>query len=195
MTRPRRFLLAAALALALVPSLPAAAERPEALEFERTVAAPAAHVWEAWTTAAGARTFFSRDAVVEPCVDGEYSILFFPANPPGRRGAEGMRILALEPEVRRFVFSWNAPPLYPAVRAQRTLVQVTLTVAGPAETHVHLRQFGWGEGPEWWAAREYFAGAWEVVLNRLEHRFEHGPVDWERIAEIDGLVYSGPADR
>ena len=58
-------------------------------------------------------------------------------------------------------------------------------------TRVQLRHFGWGTGEEWLATRDYFAGAWEVVLNRLEYRFARGPVDWDRIGEIDGLLYSG----
>ena len=116
--------------LTLIAALPAAAERPAALEFERTVAASPEMVWETWTTAAGVRTFFSPDAVVDTRVDGEYSILFAPLNPPGQRGAEGMRILVLEPEAGRLVFSWSAPPHYPAVRAQRSLVEVTVGRAG-----------------------------------------------------------------
>ena len=174
-----------------IAALSSAAERPAALEFERTVAASPERVWQAWTTATGVQTFFSRDAVVDTRVDGEYSILFLPRNPPGQRGAEGMRILVLEPEAGRLVFSWSAPPHYPAVRTQRSFVEVTLGAAGDGATRVQLRHFGWGTGEEWLATRDYFAGAWEVVLNRLEYRFARGPVDWDRIGEIDGLLYSG----
>jgi hypothetical protein len=42
-----------------------------------------------------------------------------------------------------------------------------------------LRHDGWGEGGEWDTAFAYFSRAWtDVVLPRLKHRFEQGPMDW-----------------
>lgn len=158
----------------------AGAQAPPPIELTVQVAAPAAEVWSAWTTVEGATTFFARAAEIEPRVDGRYDILFFPANPPGQRGAEGMRILAFEPP-QRLMFSWNAPPHLAHARAQRAVVEVRLRPLSEQRTEVELRHFGWGEGEHWQATRAYFAQAWPLVLRRLTHRFAHGPVDWDAL--------------
>jgi uncharacterized protein YndB with AHSA1/START domain len=153
-----------------------------------TVDADVSAVWNRWTTEEGLRSFFARDARIEPRVDGEFSILFFPGNPPGQRGAEFMRLLAIEAP-RRLMFSWNAPPQFPAEREQRTVVEVRLQENARGGTDVTLTHSGWGDGDGWAGVRQYFAGAWEVVLARLAWQFEHGPVDWD--APPDALIYRG----
>jgi len=147
-------------------------------------------MWQAWTTAEGVQSFFSRGSIVEPRIDGDYSILFFPDNPPGTRGAEGMRIVAFEPP-RRLVITWNQPPRFENIKEQRALVEFRFRQRQDCGTEVRVKHFGWGYGPEWTAAREYFAGAWVIVLERLNYRFDHGPLDWENLP--DHLWYSGPA--
>lgn len=169
----------------------AQAQEVDALEFRRHLNVSTEAVWEAWTTVEGARGFFGRDAIIEGRVEGEYSILFFPENPPGSRGAENMRILAFEPAAGRFAFTWSSPPTVPYARSQRTMVEVLLAAGQNGGTDLVLYHYGWGQAEDWPAARDYFKGAWEVVLNRLEYRFEHGPVDWNRVSEIEGLYYSG----
>jgi len=168
-----------------------AGDLPDILH-QRIVAATPNQVWQAFTTSAGAETFFARKAVIDPRIDGEYSILFFPDNEPGRRGAENMRILAIEPAEHRLVYSWNSPPVYAYTRNQRTVVEIELSPAGDNATLVKLRHFAFGDTEEWGQIRTYFDGAWNVVLNRLEYRFNKGPIDWDRVAEIDGLTFSGP---
>jgi uncharacterized protein YndB with AHSA1/START domain len=154
------------------------------LRTELTVDAPIDDVWRAWTTEEGVRTFFAPAGRIEPRVDGAYDIYFFPERPAGQRGAEGMRILAFEPP-RRLVFTWNAPPDIPAVRAQRTTVEIALEPAGPARTKLRFTHAGWGEGPDWDKAYGYFDQAWNaVVLPRLVHRFARGPVDWARRPDL-----------
>ena len=155
----------------------------------RCVGASLDDTWTAWTTAEGVRSFFSRGSVVDPRVDGEYSILFFPDNPPGSRGAEGMRIIAFEPQ-HRVMFTWNQPPQLARIRQQRAVVEIRLRDGGDCGTEVQLRHFGWGRGTDWASARAYFAGAWVTVLDRLEWRFDHGPVDWDNLP--DTLLYGGP---
>ena len=59
-------------------------------------------------------------------------------------------------------------------------------------TRVELRHSLWGDGQNWTDVREYFAGAWPVVLKRLQYRFDHGPIDWDN--PPDGLMYSGRSD-
>lgn len=156
----------------------------EKLDLERAivgeVVVPAllAQVWRAWTTEEGAESFFAPRCHIELRPGGAYEILFVPDAEPGRRGAEGMRVMAVQPP-RMLAFTWNAPHSLPAVRDQMTHVVIRLSEAGPGQTRVALRHDGWGEGGEWDQAFQYFTRAWnDVVLPRLKYRFEQGPVDW-----------------
>ncbi|MGZ4141735.1 MAG: aminoacyl-tRNA hydrolase [Actinomycetota bacterium] len=157
-------------------------ERPappaRAVRKEVTVDAPVEQVWEAWTTPAGARTFFAPDARIELRPGGAYEIYFLPDAAEGDRGSDGCKILAYRrPEF--LVFSWNAPPSIPAARHSRrkTRVEVRVEPAG-ARTSVTLTHSGWPNGPEWDEAFAYFEDAWDTVLGRLKRRFESGPIDW-----------------
>lgn len=135
-------------------------------------------VWTAWTTKDGLETFFAPEVNIELQLFGHYEILFFPENEPGKRGAEGNRIMAIEP-YRMFSFTWDAPPHLPNVRQQRTLVVLKFEKKDQEKTRVELCQTGWGDSQEWQAAYDYFSQAWEVVLERLKLRFEKGPIDWQ----------------
>jgi uncharacterized protein YndB with AHSA1/START domain len=142
------------------------------------VPAPVHEVWQAWTTEEGAESFFAPECHIDLRPGGAYEMLFVPDAPPGSRGGEGNVILAVQP-LQMLAFTWNAPPSLPEVRDQRTHVVVRLSDAGAGSTRVTLRHDGWGQGGEWDTAFGYFTRAWnDVVLPRLVHRFEHGPVDW-----------------
>lgn len=148
------------------------------IEGEVLVDAPKTHVWDAWTTTEGIRTFFGPDGLVDAVPGGHYEIYFLPGNPPGARGAEGTVILALQPQ-SLLSFTWNAPPTLPEARLQRTVVIIRLEEVTPQQTRVGLRHLGWGTGGQWDEAFEYFSRAWlQVVLPRLRYRFENGPVNW-----------------
>ena len=98
---------------------------------------------------------------------------------PGKQGGEGMMVLAIQPQ-RMLGFTWNAPPHLPNVRNQMTHVIIRLHPLSPDQTKVTLRHDGWGEGGEWDSAYEYFEKAWKkIVLPRLKHRFDVGPIDWD----------------
>lgn len=145
---------------------------------EVTVAASVDRVWEAWTTEEGIRSFFAPACHVELEVGGLYEVFFDPDAEPGRRGAEGTRLMALQAPTM-LAFTWNAPPHLPSVRRQDTHVVIRLVPIGDRETRVTLTHDGWGEGGEWEQALEYFGRAWgDVVLPRLQHRFAVGPIDW-----------------
>lgn len=171
---PIKTVLAWGLALALVSPLQAA-ER--AIDKQVRVPAGVDAVWQAWTTRDGVVGFFAPDAVVEPRVGGLFEIRFDPYAPPGERGADDMRFLALQPP-RMLSFTWNAPPSLPEARAQRTVVVVRLSPQDDGATLVTLHHTGWGEGGEWDQAFTYFDRAWGRVLGNLQSRFEKGPVDW-----------------
>jgi uncharacterized protein YndB with AHSA1/START domain len=144
--------------------------------------APVEQVWAAWTTVEGLQSFFARQAIVELHTDGRYELLFFPDNPPGQRGEEGSRLLAIEPG-KRLAFTWSAPPKWPRIREKRSVVDLTFLSNEDGTTGVRLRHSVWGQGRDWDEVFAYFDGAWDVVLKRLGYRFNHGPVDWDNLAE------------
>lgn len=154
---------------------------------ERTLPAPRAAVWAAWTTAQALGTWFGSDARMALCVGGPFEILFagtqqLPSGRAGRddfygperteRGSEGCKVLSFVPG-RLLSFSWNAPPHLTHTRAQLTWVVVELAdLAG--ETTLRLTHTGWpaaGFGPdghpEWPQTRDYFAQAWPRVVDAL----------------------------
>ena len=134
---------------------------PRAIEAEVLVKAKLDDVWQAWTTAAGIRTFFAPDALVEARVDGPFEIYMNPYAAPGLKGADGMRVLAVQ-EKRLLSFTWNAPPHLPEARAQRTYVTLRFAPASDSETRVSLYHGGWGDGGEWDKAYDYFSKAWRA---------------------------------
>ena len=160
----------------------ALAETPPAgdrvLRTELVIEAPLRDVWNVWTTEAGVRSFLAPDCHIDLRVDGIYEIYFQPQAQAGSRGAEGTRILALEP-MRRLAFTWSAPPDQPYVRGQRTMVVLDFAALDAGRTHLRFSQLGWGEGPDWDAAFQYFDRAWnQFVLPNLKYRFQKGPIDW-----------------
>ncbi|MDJ0656932.1 MAG: SRPBCC domain-containing protein [Xanthomonadales bacterium] len=170
-----------ALILLLLPGVSVASE-VQALVKQVDVAADMESAWAAWTTESGLESFFSREANIELRVGGQMDIHFFPGNPPGTRGAEGMVVLAVEPG-SRIAFTWDAPPTWPEIRKQRTLVAVSLQPVDEKTTRVRLEQTGWGQSEDWTAVYEYFDGAWDTVLGRLQQRFVSGPVDWDLLTQ------------
>ena len=178
--------LAISIILGILPMNTQAAVR--ALVKEVDVSASADEVWAAWTTQSGIKAFFARAANVELRPGGDYEILFFPDNPAGQRGAEGTVLLAVEPH-HRIAFTWDAPPKWPNIRSQRTVVSITLTKLSDTRTRVRLEHMGWGEGTDWNQVYDYFDGAWSTVLKRLQYRYDNGPIDWDNVPA--GLLYKG----
>lgn len=157
-------------------ALPAHAGEP-GIELVVSVKAPLAEVWKAWTTSAGVVEFFAPEALVEARPGGAFSIIMDPYAPPGMKGADDMKVLAVEAQ-RLLSFTWNAPPSLPEARQQRTVVILRFAAEGEG-TRLTLSHLGWGEGGEWPKARAYFERAWPKVLGNLQARFETGkPQDW-----------------
>jgi uncharacterized protein YndB with AHSA1/START domain len=142
------------------------------------VPAPVAEVWKAWTTEKGVVTFFAPKAAVELAVGGKYEMYFAPKQPRGQKGGEGNTILSFSPE-EMLSFTWNAPPSLPEVRKERTWVVLTFKPLEAGKTQISLIHLGWKIGEEWQKALQYFDKAWEVVLGRLQYRFQNGPIDWK----------------
>ena len=169
---------AAALACAMALAANAFHAEERRVVKEVIVKAPVEEVWKAWTTPAGLMGFFAPEAEVEPRPDGPLRLHFNPYAPAGSKGADDMRILAVQ-EQQFLSFTWNAPPHLPAARAQRTFVALRMHSASPQETHVRLTHSGWGDGGEWDQAFAYFDRAWGAVLGNLQKRFAEGPLDWK----------------
>lgn len=134
------------------------------------VAAPVDEVWKAWTTVEGVTSFFAPQARIEARPGGAYEMYFEPTAPAGSRGAEGCKLLSLDPP-HRLAFDWNAPPSLPAVRLQRTIVNVQLEPLPGGGTEVRLTALGFGHGAEWERAHAYFERAWGQVLEWLAQRY------------------------
>jgi uncharacterized protein YndB with AHSA1/START domain len=169
----------------LIVACDALAER--SIDKEIVVAATPEQVWEAWTTREGIVGFFASDAEIDARVGGAFHIFINPLAPPGMKGADDMRYMALQKPFM-LSFDWNAPPSIPEIRAQRTFVVVRIEPVGDKQTRVTLHHTGWGSGGEWDKAYAYFDRAWGNVLPNLKKRFETGPVDWtewmERMREL-----------
>jgi uncharacterized protein YndB with AHSA1/START domain len=143
---------------------------------EALVAAPVEAVWKAWTTSEGIVSFFAPEAKVEARPDGPFQLYMNPYAPPGMKGADDMRVMAVQ-ENNLLSFTWNAPPHLPEARKQRTFVTVRLQPQGTG-TVVRIDHSGWGEGGQWDQAYDYFDKAWPSVLESLQKRFAEGPRDW-----------------
>ena len=152
-----------------------------AIHQEIVVEANQHAVWEAWTTEAGARTFFAPWCKIELRVGGPYEMYFNLNARPGDHGGEGLIILAFQPEQMLSV-TWNAPPEMGALRGQHTHLLVRFIPLDEGHTRVILHHDGWGQGIEWDQVYEYFVLSWgKVVLPRLQRRFVSGPVDWNQL--------------
>lgn len=167
---------------------PTARASDRMLRADVIVPAPVADVWNAWTTAEGLRTFFAPGGQVDLRVDGTYDVWFDPEGAPGQRGAEGMRILDVDPG-KRFVFTWNAPPSIPSIRGRRTIVVLDFAPEGAKATRLRFTHLGWGEGADWDRAYAYFDQAWGgFVLPSLVRRFERGPIDWQALPKLTPIA-------
>lgn len=154
-----------------------AAAEERAISKQVIVKAPVDAVWNAWTTTEGVKSFFAPDARIEARPDGPFEIYMNPYAQPGMKGADDMRVLAVQ-DRRMISYTWNAPPHLPEARQQRTVVIVRFKPAGDGETQVTMTHLGWGDGGEWDKAFDYFNKAWDAVLANLQKRFVSGPIDW-----------------
>lgn len=161
------------LAAALVLSARAEAAGHRAITEEIVAPTDAVSAWALWTTDKGFQSFFPRasgeefDTHIE-LRPGEPFEVFFAKGPPGERGCDDCRILGYQ-EGRMLSFTWtNRPDM--AVRPHKTHVVVTFEPLGENQTRVTLVADGWGDGPDWDLAYDYFSGAWAEVLQSFKAR-------------------------
>ena len=138
----------------------------------KTINAPVADVWKAWTTIDGIESFFApKAAKVEPWPGGAFELWFGVDQPEGARGSENCKVHSVKP-MEQLVIEWNAPPTIPVIRPLRTLVYLDFRPLPDNRTEVTLRNFGYGVGEDWDKAKAYFARAWPAVMANLEKRFQ-----------------------
>lgn len=156
----------------------AQSNKEKILSMSIEVNAPVDSVWSRWTTDSGRKKFFAPSSKMELKTLGFMEILFMPSAPEGQRGAENNRVLAIQ-DKQMLSFTWDAPPAFPEIRKQRTIVVVRLEKLGEKKTKVTLNQMGWGTGNDWDTVYGYFTKAWSTfVLPHLKHSLEVAPVDW-----------------
>lgn len=152
--------------------------REKALAFSIEINASLDSVWSRWTTASGRAKFFAPSSKMELTTLGYMEILFMPQAPEGQRGAENNRVLAVQ-DKQMLTFTWDAPPDFPSIRKQRTVVVLRFYQLEQKKTLVTLHQMGWGSGAEWDTVYGYFSNAWSTfVLPNLKYSLEVKPVDW-----------------
>jgi uncharacterized protein YndB with AHSA1/START domain len=188
----RKLLTSLVMLVSIASNVAIGAER--AIEKEVIVAAPAAAVWQSWTTKAGIEAFFSPQAEIDARVGGAFHIHMDPLAEPGMKGADDMRYMALQP-MKMLSFDWNAPPSLPEARMQRTFVIVRLTDIDSKSTRVNIYHVGWGDGGEWDKTYLYFDRAWGYVLGNLKKRYETGPIDWTDWMSNLKQAHSQPATK
>lgn len=150
------------------------------LDFQVTVPAPPAAVWEALSTSKGLSTWLWSDAVVDLRVGGDWLVKF----PGGSTG--GGTITAFIPG-KRIEIAALAPEQFPTVRRERTHAIFEISTAGDGKsTVVHLTQTGWKSGEEWDKAYEYLTEGNAELLNNLRQRFVTGPFDWDALLKARG---------
>jgi uncharacterized protein YndB with AHSA1/START domain len=166
-----RALIAAVCALLVACSAAAQSLAPD-IVVVKTINAPVADVWKAWTTTDGIESFFAPKAPkVEPWPGGAFELWFGVDLPEGSRGSENCKVHSVKP-MEQLVFEWNAPPTIPTIRPLRTLVYLDFKPLSENRTELTLRNFGYGTGEEWDKAKAYFAKAWPAVMANLEKRFQ-----------------------
>jgi uncharacterized protein YndB with AHSA1/START domain len=135
-------------------------------------------VWSRWASEKGIKKFFAPACNYELKTFGKLDILFAPQAPAGLRGAEDNKILAVE-EKKMVSFTWDAPPQFPDIRKQRTVVTIRFYQTSPKETLVTLTQTGWGQSEDWNTVLNYFNAAWAgFVLPNLKYSLEVAPINW-----------------
>lgn len=147
------------------------------VRVEGDVNASLSEVWRVFTTSEGAEEFFAEKANIALALGGPYEIQFDPKDE--RSGTKGLKILSYAPQ-EMISFQWNAPPELPEVRNGGTWVVVEMHPIGAHRTHVSITHLGWKEGPEWDQAYAHFQRGWSELVNRLQKRFNDGPIDWSK---------------
>lgn len=143
---------------------------PEApgIDITTPVNAPRPEVYKRFTTTQGWKTFLDASSDIDLRIGGQWEVYF---DPQAKIGSNGCQVLSYLPN-EMVAFTWNAPPKFPAERAMRTWVVVTLADAKDGITNVRLRHFGFPDQGNWPEVKTYFVNAWPRVLKALADSFQ-----------------------
>ncbi|MCL4741707.1 MAG: SRPBCC domain-containing protein [Phycisphaerales bacterium] len=167
------------------------------------VDAPVEEVWDAFTTKEGMESWAV--PLVGECdfrVGGVMRTNYNPDAGPDDPGWITHHILAFEPR-RMYAGRFDAPPNTPMVKiAEQVWSVTTFEPVGESRTRVRLAMCGWGEGPEWQAAEEFFERGNQWTFDRLRARFpapERAPAarvmeELHRFAEGEWILENRRAD-
>lgn len=166
------------------------------IRVQQIVPSSVSEVWASWTTGEGFEAFAGAPARIGLEPGGEFVIEWAPESPIGERGSEGCHVLSYHHE-KMLSFSWNAPPQFPEVRAQRTTVVLYFDAEGPDRTRLTLYNHGYpeeGVEEQWDEVFEYFSRAWPSVLKTCaDHHASKNGVDDMPEARTGWMYVPSPA--
>ena len=145
------------------------------LRHEMVIPAPVSEVWKAFTTSEGVRQWMAPVADVDLKLGGSIRTNYKADSKPGDPGTIVHRILSYEPE-RMISTQFTAPEgaSGPARTAQAVWWVARMEPLPDGNTRLTYTGIGWGEGPEWDAAYQFFdrgnARTLEQLVNYLEKR-------------------------
>lgn len=157
------------------------------LIHETIVAAPAAQVWQAISTAQG----WTGWAVPVAWLDGDLlETSYAPGAARGDSSTIQQRIVATVPE-RMIVFrTIKAPQGFPNFDTFRAVTHVLeLDSAGEGRTRVRLTSAGYADSEAGRQLLGFFEEGNRVTLERLRDRFVSGPVDWSRARSAEATAH------
>jgi len=189
----RAFLVAAGLACA-APALAASAvvdgSRSEAdgtrtMDLSIEVAAAAADVWGALTTADGWQGWAAPVAHVDFRLGGIIETSYNPVAVAGAPGNIRNEILAFVPKRMFAIRNVQAPPgtAFDVATFQSLHTVILVEPVTPVRTRVSFVQPGYRAGEPWDTVYKHFAWGNAWTLEQLKTRFAAGPIDWKKRAE------------
>ena len=123
--------------------------------------------FEYFTKSEHLASWFTNAAEVEPVVGGKYELFW---NPQDRENESpiGCKVLAVEPG-KLLVFEWKGSRQFASLMNEvRPLTHVVVSFISEGDgTNIQLIHNGWGDSPEWEAARSWFEQAWNMALAGL----------------------------
>jgi uncharacterized protein YndB with AHSA1/START domain len=154
--------------------IPAATAQPSAtaMEWQATIDASLDQAWDAFTTKKGIESWNVAQAEIDLRVGGTVKTSYDPKAKLGDDSTIIQSILSFEPK-RMFSFRLLKAP------ANAQFAQVTQNAwyvlyfdpVDPRHTHVRLVGMGFGAGPEWDRAREFFQQGNDYTLEKLKEHF------------------------
>lgn len=148
------------------------------------VAAAVEAVWAALSTGEGWRTWAAPFAQVDFRLGGIIETSYAADAQPGARANIRNEIVAYVPQRMLAIRNVQAPPNTPfdAATFQSLHTVVWLETAGARATRVTIAQPGYRGGDAYEGVLKHFRWGNGWTLEKLQERFDKGPVDWARLA-------------